>query len=126
MDIENLGSDKVNEEAKILEGTYFDKCSIFRKEKIKNPDTGVTELKEKEIYKDIKCAISRGGQSTSGANIPVEVNSYKLFCNPSILIKTGDIIKATFWNGLESEFITSKPIYYISSVQADITEKERV
>ena len=30
----------------ILESTYFDKCTIKRKEKIKNPITGVTETKE--------------------------------------------------------------------------------
>ena len=29
----------------ILESTYFDKCTIKRKEKIKNPITGVTETK---------------------------------------------------------------------------------
>ena len=33
----------------ILESTYFDKCTIKRKEKIKNPNTGVTETVEKII-----------------------------------------------------------------------------
>ena len=31
----------------ILESTYFDRCIIKRKEKIKNPITGVTETVEK-------------------------------------------------------------------------------
>ena len=40
----------------ILESTYFDKCTIKRKEKIKNPDTGVTETIEVIIAEDVKCA----------------------------------------------------------------------
>ena len=43
----------------ILESTYFDKCTIKRKEKIKNPITGVTETKEVIIAEDVKCALSK-------------------------------------------------------------------
>ena len=41
----------------ILESTYFDKCTIKRKEKIKNPITGVTETKEVIIVENAKCAL---------------------------------------------------------------------
>ena len=41
----------------ILESTYFDKCTIKRKEKIKNPNTGVTETVEKIIIENAKCAL---------------------------------------------------------------------
>ena len=43
----------------ILESTYFDKCTIKRKEKVKNPSTGVTETVEKIICEDVKCALSK-------------------------------------------------------------------
>ena len=43
----------------ILESTYFDKCTIKRKEKIKNPNTGVTETVEKIIAENVKCALSK-------------------------------------------------------------------
>ena len=46
----------------ILESTYFDKCTIKRKEKIKNPITGVTETKEVIIVEDVKCALSTEGR----------------------------------------------------------------
>ena len=42
----------------ILESTYFDRCIIKRKEKIKNPNTGVTETEEVIIAEDVKCALS--------------------------------------------------------------------
>ena len=40
----------------ILESTYFDKCTIKRKVKAKNENTGVTETVEKIIAENVKCA----------------------------------------------------------------------
>ena len=43
----------------ILESTYFDRCTIKRKVKAKNENTGVTETVEKIIAENVKCALSK-------------------------------------------------------------------
>ena len=43
----------------ILESTYFDRCTIKRKVKAKNPNTGVTETVEEIIAENVKCALSK-------------------------------------------------------------------
>ena len=43
----------------ILESTYFDKCTIKRKVKSKNENTGVTETVENIIAENVKCALSK-------------------------------------------------------------------
>ena len=60
----------------ILESTYFDRCTIQRKVKAKNENTGVTETVEKIIAENVKCALSK---------FCFFANSYT-FLNLSILI----------------------------------------
>ena len=113
-------------ESLILEATYFDKCSIKRIEKIKNPNTGATELVNKTVYININCAVARGGQALNTSNnIATSINSYKLYCNPSFIIEVGDTIIVTFENGLEATFEASKPIFYVSHLESNLTEKAR-
>lgn len=113
-------------EIEILEETYFDKANIIRKVKEKNKNTGVTELIDKVIYSNIKCAISKGSASINIGDVANTSNSTRLYCNPNYLIETGDKVKVTFENGLESEFITSKPFFYKSHCQCELIEKERI
>lgn len=113
-------------EIEILEKTYFDKANIIRKVKEKNKNTGVTELIDKVIYSNIKCAISKGSTSINIGDVANTSNSTRLYCNPNYLIETGDKVKVTFENGLESEFITSKPFFYKSHCQCELIEKERI
>ena len=81
----------------ILESTYFDKCTIKRKEKIKNPNTGVTETVEKIIVEDVKCALSKN-----------DVQSMQV-----------DGI------GKLSIYLASKPFIYPSHSQTLLTYKDR-
>ena len=78
----------------ILESTYFDRCTIKRKVKAKNENTGVTETVEEIIAENVKCALSK-------KDVPIMTSdgvgklafSHLLFLNPSIDIQEGDTVE---------------------------------
>ena len=110
----------------ILESTYFDKCTIKRKEKIKNPNTGVTETVEKIIAENVKCALSKSdNQVMSGEGVGNLSFNHKLFLNPSIDIKEGDTVEVNRM-GKISIYLASKPFYYPSHMEVIVIYKERV
>ena len=110
----------------ILESTYFDKCTIKRKEKIKNPDTGVTETKEVIIVEDVKCALSTHNSDNAmlvdGVGKVVQI--HKLFLNPNINLQEGDTVEVSSM-GKISIYLASKPFYYSSHSQTLLTYKDR-
>ena len=98
----------------ILESTYFDKCTIKRKEKIKNPITGVTETKEKIIIENAKCALSKKDIQTMNVDgVGALAFSHLLFLNPNINLQEGDIVEVSSM-GKISNYLASKPFYYSS------------
>ena len=110
----------------ILESTYFDKCIIKRKEKIKNPDTGVTETKEVIIAEDIKCALSKKDiQSMNSDGVGNLAFSHLLFLNPNVDVQEGDIVEV-FSIGKIFIYLASKPFYYPSHSETLLSYKERV
>ena len=110
----------------ILESTYFDKCTIKRKVKAKNENTGVTETVEKIINENVKCALSK-------KDVPVMISdgvgklafSHLLFLNPSIDIQEGDTVEVNRI-GKISIYLASKPFYYSSHSETLLSYKERV
>ena len=109
----------------ILESTYFDKCTIKRKEKIKNPDTGVTETKEVIIVEDVKCALSKKDIQTMNVDgIGSLAFSHLLFLNPNINLQEGDTVEVASM-GKISIYLASKPFYYSSHSQTLLTYKDR-
>ena len=110
----------------ILESTYFDKCTIKRKEKIKNPNTGVTETKEVIIVEDAKCALSTHNNDNAilvdGVGKVVQI--HKLFLNPNINLQEGDIVEVSSM-GKISNYLASKPFYYSSHSETLLSYKER-
>ena len=110
----------------ILESTYFDKCTIKRKEKIKNPDTGVTETKEIIIAEDVKCALSTHNSDNAIAvdGVGKVVQIHKLFLNPNIDLQEGDTVEVSSM-GKISIFLASKPFYYSSHSETLLSYKER-
>ena len=110
----------------ILESTYFDKCTIKRKEKIKNPITGVTETEEKIIVEDVKCALSKKDiQAMNVDGIGTLAFSHLLFLNPNINLQEGDIVEVASM-GKISNYLASKPFYYSSHSETLLSYKERV
>ena len=112
-------------DAEILEGTYFDRCNIKRKEKIKNPNTGVTETVEKIIAENVKCALSK-------KDVPVMTSdgvgklafSHLLFLNPNVELQEGDTVEVSSM-GKISIYLASKPFYYSSHSETLLSYKER-
>ena len=109
----------------ILESTYFDRCTIKRKEKIKNPITGVTETKEVIIVEDVKCALSKKDIQTMNVDgVGVLAFSHLLFLNPNINLQEGDIVEVVSM-GKISIYLASKPFYYSSHSETLLSYKER-
>ena len=112
-------------DAEILESTYFDRCNIKRKEKIKNPNTGVTETVEKIIAENVKCALSK-------KDVPVMTSdgvgklafSHLLFLNPNVELQEGDTVEVSSM-GKISIYLASKPFYYSSHSETLLSYKER-
>ena len=109
----------------ILESTYFDRCTIKRKVKVKNENTGVTETVEKIIAENVKCALSK-------KDVPVMASdgvgklafSHLLFLNPNIDIQEGDTVEVTVM-GKISIYLASKSFYYSSHSETLLSYKER-
>ena len=109
----------------ILESTYFDRCTIKRKEKIKNPSTGVTETKEVIIAEDVKCALSKKDiQTMTSDGVGALAFSHLLFLNPNINLQEGDIVEVSSM-GKISIYLASKPFYYSSHSETLLSYKER-
>ena len=109
----------------ILESTYFDRCTIKRKEKIKNPDTGVTEAKEVIIEENIKCALSKMDiQTMTSDGVGNLAFSHLLFLNPNINLQEGDIVEVASM-GKISNYLASKPFCYSSHSETLLSYKER-
>ena len=109
----------------ILESTYFDKCTIKRKEKMKNPSTGVTETVEKIICENVKCALSKNDvQAMQVDGIGKLSYSHTLFLNPNVDVQEGDTVEVVSIGKL-SIYLASKPFYYSSHSETLLSYKER-
>ena len=109
----------------ILESTYFDKCTIKRKEKMKNPSTGVTETVEKIICENVKCALSKNDvQSMQVDGIGKLSYSHTLFLNPNVDVQEGDTVEVISIGKL-SIYLASKPFHYSSHSETLLSYKER-
>ena len=110
----------------ILESTYFDKCTIKRKEKIKNPNNGVTETVEKIIAENVKCALSKKDTPIMTSDgVGKLAFSHLLFLNPNIDLQEGDTVEVHSM-GKISIYLASKPFYYPSHSETLLSYKERV
>ena len=79
-------------EADIIATLYFDSMDIYRKEKVKNPNTGITTMQEILKYSDLKCSLDKGSETTVAGETGTAYISaaYKLFCRPTVDIQVGD------------------------------------
>ena len=109
----------------ILESTYFDRCTIKRKEKIKNADTGVTETKEVIIAENVKCALSKKDvQAMTSDGVGNLAFSHLLFLNPNVDVQEGDTVEVASM-GKISNYLASKPFIYPSHSQTLLIYKDR-
>ena len=92
-------------DADIIATLYFDSMDIYRKEKVKDPNTGVTTMQEVLKYSNLQCALDKGSEVTTAGETGTAYISaaYKLFCRPTVDIKVGDKLVITY-NGITGEF----------------------
>lgn len=108
-----------------LEMTYLDLCTVKRKEKKKNEDTGVIETVDVLVEENIKCGLSKSDNQLMGADGVGKLSfSHKLFINPNVDIKEGDIVEVVSI-GKKSIYLASKPFYYPSHIEILLTYKQR-
>lgn len=114
-------------EAEILEMTYFDLCTIKRKQKNKNLITGITENVDVTISENIKCALSKGNRTNlmSVDGVGNIIEPYMIFINPNVDLQAGDTVIVNGLNG-EQTFIANKPFTHISHTKCNLTFTERV
>ncbi len=114
-------------DADIIATLYFDSMDIYRKEKIKNPNTGVTTMRETLKYSNLQCSLDKGSETTTAGETGTAYISaaYKLFCRPTVDIKIGDKLVITY-NGRTEEFEAGEPYPYKSHQEIPVTKKERV
>ena len=111
----------------ILESTYFDRCTIKRKVKAKNENTGVTETVEKIIVENVKCALSKSKKDTpvmTSDGVGKLAFSHLLFLNPNIDLLEVDIVEVSSM-GKISIYLASKPFFYSSHSESLLSYKER-
>ena len=110
----------------ILESTYFDRCTIKRKVKAKNENTGVTETVEKIIAENVKCALSKKDTPIMTSDgVGKLAFSHLLFLNPNIDLQEGDTVEVSSM-GKISIYLASKPFCYPSHSETLLSYKERV
>ena len=114
-------------DADIIAALYFDSMDIYRKEKVKDPNTGVTTMQEVLKYSNLQWSLDKKDEvQTAGETGTAYISAaYKLFCRPTVDIKTGDKLVITY-NGITGEFEAGAPYPYKSHLQTPVTKKERV
>lgn len=103
----------MNIEQKAIESTYFHKAIIKRHSSYKD-EWDETKPGLAVIYGNVPCAISQNSGLNVTQTSPRNMVEYstKLFCNPTYLIKPGDIVISVFENGLEREYQAGESIPY--------------
>lgn len=114
-------------EADIIATLYFDNMDIYRKEKVKNPNTGITTMQEILKYSNLQCSLDKKDEVQTDGEVGSAYISaaYKLFCRPTVDIQVGDKLVITY-NGRTEEFEAGEPYPYKSHIETPVTKKVRV
>ena len=114
-------------DADIIATLYFDSMDIYRKEKVKDSNNGVTTMQEVLKYSNLQCSLDKGSEATitDETGTAYISASYKLYCRPTVDIQTGDKLVITY-NGRTEEFEAGEPYPYKSHIETPVTKKVRV
>ena len=99
----------VSVQRKALERLWKDRCTVYHKVKVKDPDTKLTDFDEKPLLQDQPCKLSfETLSSTDGDPVATLTQSVKLFISPDVEIPAGCKIVVTRFNDLERTFTYAK------------------
>ena len=99
----------VNAQRKALERLWKDRCTVYRRVKVTDPKTKLTDFDEKPLLQDHPCKLSfETLNSTDGDHVATVAQSVKLFISPDVEIPAGCKIVVTRFNDLERTFTYSR------------------
>lgn len=102
-----LSQNQVVETRRAFEQVYYDKCSIFEKQKITRKDHSTT-FEEVEVLSNQKCRIDFDNETVANNENQVAIVSQTitLFIDPTIEIKKGSKIRVTYTDKVTQETVT--------------------
>lgn len=83
---------ELQREQRILRKTYHDTLDAFRFMTIKDPETGESRMREKQIYSAVPCALSVSSKSgpERGTVTDSTSNENTIFADPDVLLLEND------------------------------------
>ena len=102
-----LSQNQVVEIRRAFEQVYYDKCSIFEKQKVTHEDHSTT-FEEVEVLSNQKCRIDFENETVANNENQVAIVSQTitLFIDPTIEIKKVSKIKVTYTDKVTQETVT--------------------
>ena len=99
----------VSAQRKALERLWKDRCTVYHRIKVKDPDTKLTDFEEKPLLQDQPCKLSfETLTSTNGDEVATAQQVVKLFLSPDVKVPAGCKIIVTRPNDVERTFTYSR------------------
>lgn len=100
----------------VIEETYDGICNVYAKESVRDPETGVTSMREVRTEEDRRCHLSFSGTASAagGGTVTAVPQTIKLFLAPEIIIEPGSKIEVTQHGRTESYGQSGKAAVYSS------------
>lgn len=111
-------------EADIIATTYYHRARVLRPA-FTDDGSVFNTYENKEVYKDLACAVSFSGGSTQGESDTVQAVNYvaTLFARPEVDIQAGDIVEADVY-GTGYSFIAGQGVIYPSHIEVPLIKEE--
>jgi hypothetical protein len=108
-----------------IERMYTDRCTIYRYQPVKDPETKTTKLVPQPVYTDQPCRIS---QRALGQNNQTEAQNEiryetKLFIAPEVEIRQGDLLEVTRGT-VTRRYTAGEPYQYSTHQEVSIQREE--
>ena len=108
-----------------IERMYTDRCTIYRHQPVKDPETKTTKLVPQPVYTDHPCRISQRALATNNQtevqnNITYET---KLFIAPEVEIKQGDLLEVTRGT-MTRRYTAGEPFPYSTHQEVSLQRKD--
>lgn len=108
-----------------IERLYTDRCTIYRHQPMKDPETKTTKLVPQSIYVDQPCRISQralGQNNQTEAQNEIQYET-KLFIAPELDIRQGDMLEVTRGT-VTRRYTAGEPFMYSIHQEVSIQRKE--
>ncbi len=95
----------VNAHRKALERMWKDRCTVYIRAEVTDPDTNLTDFQETPLFEDQPCKLSfEKLTATDEGHVATVAQGVKLFLSPDVVIPAGCKIVVRRFNDLERVF----------------------